>query len=197
MNYQILVNKTNPVDKFFIPESLIEYLEYNGEKIAPDHKTLVEKETLFAFFKMQAEAKKAGYAILIDSAYRSYEYQKKILDKVLEEKGEEAYKTVALPGTSEHQTGLAIDIALSRNGIYCDDFDDSAPEIQWLINNAYRFGFILRYPKGKENVTGYNYEYWHFRYVGKELSMYMKDNQITTLEEYYINKNNIIRKECN
>lgn len=185
MNYQILVNKNSHLERDYIPNVLVEYLEYNGEKIDPDHKTLVEKETLLAFFDMQAEAKQAGYGILIDSAYRSYEYQKIILDKALEEKGEEAYNRVALPGTSEHQTGLAIDVALLRDGIYCDKFDDTAPEIQWLMNNAYRFGFILRYPKGKENITGYSYECWHFRFVGKELSTYMYDNKIQTLEEYY------------
>ena len=185
MNYQMLVNKDNPLDEFFLPEFLIEYLEYNGEKIDPNYKTLVEKETLNAFFKMQEEAKKLGYWIIIDSAYRSYDYQKKILDKLIETKGNDAYKTVALPGTSEHQTGLALDVALYRDGIYCDEFDDTAPEIQWLMDNAYRFGFILRYPKGKEDITEYNYECWHFRYVGEELSRYMKDNQIQTLEEYY------------
>lgn len=194
MNYQMLVNKSNPLDKSFKPYELKEYLEYNGEKIDPNHKTLVEVETLIAFFEMQAAAKKVGYGILIDSAYRSYEYQQQILNKVLSEKGEEAYKTVALPGTSEHQTGLAIDVALSRDGVYWDEFDDTAPEIQWLMSNAYQFGFILRYPKGKEDITGYNYECWHFRYVGKELSMYMKENEIETLEEYYINKNDMIRK---
>lgn len=185
MNYEILVNKNNPLDKYFIPKQLVEYLEYNGEKLDPNYKTLVEKETLLAFFEMQAEALKAGYSILIDSAYRSYEYQQKILEKTLEEKGREAYKTVAIPGTSEHQTGLAIDVALSRGGVYCDEFDDTAEEIQWLMENAYRFGFILRYPKGKENITGYNYEWWHFRYVGRTLSTYMKENNIETLEEYY------------
>ena len=185
MDYQMLVNKSNKLDKDYMPSSLIEYLEYNGEKIDPNHKTLVEKETLIAFFKMQEEARKQGYGILIDSAYRSYEYQQKVLDKYIKERGELAYSVVALPGTSEHQTGLAIDVALSRDGVYSDQFDDTAPEIQWLINNSYRFGFILRYPKGKEEITGYSYECWHYRYVGEELALYMNNNQIQTLEEYY------------
>lgn len=190
MDYAMIVNKDNPLNKDYIPSNLVEYLEYNGLKIDPNHKTLVEKKTLEAFLLLQENAKREGYNIIIDSCYRSYEYQQLILQKNLIEKGEEAYLKVAIPGCSEHQTGLAIDVALNINGKYVDNFDDTFPEIKWLFENAYKFGFILRYPKGKEFITGYNYECWHFRYVGLELALEMHNNNIATLEEYYHNNKN-------
>lgn len=81
--------------------------------------------------------------------YRSYEYQEKVLEYYLDKTGEESYSFVAPPRSSEHQTGLCFDVAFIVNGNYCDDFDDSAPEIKWLIDNSYKYGFILRYPKDK------------------------------------------------
>ncbi len=186
MNYQMLVNKENVLDENYVPDNLVEYTEYNGEKINPSHKTLVETETLNAFFEMQKDARLNNVDFVIDSGYRSYDYQSEILKKNLIEMGEDAYKYVALPGTSEHQTGLAIDVALYKDGEYTDKFDDSFPEIKWLHENCYKYGFILRYPKGKEDITGYNYECWHFRYVGKELAYEMKEKELSTLEEYYL-----------
>lgn len=182
----MLVNKQNPLDSSFEPQELVVYPEYNGPKIDPNHKTLVEATTLNAFYEMQAAAmKEQGYHIIVDSAYRSYAYQQKVLERNLAEKGESAYSFVALPGTSEHQSGLAIDVALYIDGEYTDQFDDTFPQIQWLFNNAHRFGFILRYPKGAEHITGYKYECWHFRYVGKEIALDMYDNNIRTFEEYH------------
>lgn len=183
--YKILVNKNNPLDQNYIPEDLVEYTEYNGEKINSNHKIMLEKNTMLAFFEMQKVAETFGYHIIVDSGYRSYNYQKTILQKFLQDRGEEAYNIVALPGTSEHQTGLAFDIALYKNGEYTDEFDETFPEIIWLYENCYKFGFILRYPKGREKETGYNYECWHFRYVGKDTAQYMHDNNILTLEEYH------------
>ena len=193
MDYTILVNKENPLDKKFVPNNLMLYTEYNGEKIDPNHKTLVEKETLKAFLKLKRAAQEEGKSIsypmgfdfVVDSGYRSYEYQEKVFKYNLEQEGVRAYSYVALPGCSEHQTGLAIDVALNTNGIYNDKFDDSFLEIKWLHENCHRFGFILRYPKTMEDITGFNYECWHLRYVGRELSLYMKENNILTLEEYY------------
>ena len=86
----------------------------------------------------------------------------------------------AKPGHSEHQTGLAVDVEGSNN-----DYDkfESSIEFNWMINNSYKYGFILRYPKGKENITGFKYEPWHYRYVGIELAKYLYKNNLT-LEEY-------------
>lgn len=196
MDYTFLVNHENPLDKNYVPSNLVVYREYNGDKIDPTHETLVDKTVLSAFYQLQwyglIEGKMLGYPngfyFVIDSAYRSYDYQVKILNYNLALKGEDAYKYVALPGTSEHQSGLAIDIALYTNGKYNDEFDDTYPEIKWLQENAHRFGFILRYPKGKEDITGFNYECWHLRYVGPEVSLYMHENNISTLEEYHLSK---------
>lgn len=185
MDYTILINKQNSLPIDYVPDNLVEYPEYNGVKIDSTVKTLIVEHVLYEFYKMNEDAFKSGYYFILDSGYRSYEYQEKVLAKNICEKGEEAYSYVALPGSSEHQSGLAIDVALKRNGEYTDQFDDSCDEIKWLHENCYKYGFILRYPKGKKDITGFNYECWHIRYVGLELSTYMHDNSIETLEEYY------------
>ena len=113
-----------------------------------------------------------------------------ILDEI-KEKGDEAYKLVALPGTSEHQTGLAVDFAYYENGIYNDDVKEDDEEAIWLKNNCWKYGFILRYPKGKEHITGYKFEPWHFRFVGPKLAKKIYEENIT-LEEYYQNFNIIL-----
>lgn len=184
MNYLILVNKKHLLSRDYIPKDLVLYTVYNGPKIDPNYQTLVCQKVLKMFNKINRKAQKHHYTYIIDSAYRSYKYQEKILNEVLKEKGQEAYKTVAIPGSSEHQTGLAIDIALSINGIYTDKFKDDDPEIVFLQSIAYKYGFILRYPKGKENITGFSYEYWHYRYVGKKAAKYIYKNKLT-LEEYH------------
>ena len=98
---------------------------------------------------------------------------------------------VALPGCSEHQTGYAFDAANYVDGIYNEVLGEE--EIAWLNYNAYKYGFILRYPKGKEEITGFIYEPWHYRYVGKDISniLYNNGNWIT-LEEYH---QKLIRKK--
>ena len=123
--------------------------------------------------------KKENIILIGSSAYRSYKSQLRILKEETDKKGVDyADKYVAKPGQSEHQSGLAVDVT---NRVRC--FDKTSKESQWLANNAYKFGFILRYPDGKEDITGYNYEPWHIRYVGKDIAkeIYMKN---ITLEEY-------------
>ncbi|MBO5095544.1 MAG: M15 family metallopeptidase [Bacilli bacterium] len=189
MDYAILVNKNNILNETFIPEDLVDCTENDIPRYDSSHKVYLVHEALEAFLKMQNEAFKNGYHIIITSGYRSYEYQQFILNKIIEIKGDEAYKTVAIPGTSEHQTGLAIDIGIKRNGVYIPDaminHECLQPEIKWAQENAYKFGYILRYPKGKEDITGYNYEQWHFRYVGHSIATEMYENNISTLEEYH------------
>lgn len=191
MKYDILVNKNNALSCDFVPDNLVRYLEmdsnedYKASKTNPNYKNYVEKYALFAFFKMQSDASKQGYIIVIDSAYRSYYYQKDILLDAISKYGDNAYNTVARPGTSEHQTGLAIDIAIIKNGKYCDDITEDLEEVKWVFDNCYKYGFIIRYPKNTKEITGYNFEPWHIRYVGTELSRYMKEENINTLEEYH------------
>ena len=124
------------------------------------------------------------------SGYRSEEEQEEIYNNSILENGIEfTQKYVARPRESEHQTGLSIDVTNERR-----NFTKKCKEAKWLASNAYKFGFILRYPKGKEYITGTSYEPWHIRYVGKKAAKEIFQNRIT-LEEYL--KNKLTRKESN
>lgn len=138
-------------------------------------------ETQSAFEKMRDYAKKEGLTIYIDSGFRSYAKQKSEYNYFVARDGKEEADTYsARPGYSEHQTGLTFDV--NSNG---PSFNHTR-EAKWLSDNCYQYGFILRYPEGKEAETGYMYESWHFRYVGKELAskLYNNGNWIT-LESYF------------
>ena len=188
MDYTILVNKENLLTSDYEPEELIEIHEPTGSKLDKTYVNRLNIDAYNAFKKMQTAALKEKFEIFIDSSYRTYQYQEKIFNNCILQKGlEHAQKFVAMPGGSEHQTGLAIDIIFRRNNEMIENQTENDPEIQWMFTNAYKYGFILRYPKGKEKITGFNFEPWHFRYVGKELAkkLYISD---ITLEEYYATK---------
>ena len=138
----------------------------------------LNKRMLCSFYLMKLCALKDGVKLKIISGFRSYEYQEKIYKIYVKEFGEEKTNTFsAKPGHSEHQSGLAIDI--------CEDSDKfiGTKEDKWLQENAHKFGFVIRYPKGKEHITGYKYEPWHLRFVGRKHAKIMLSNNIT-LEEY-------------
>lgn len=180
----LLVNKENYLEKDYIPSDLVIINEPTGEKVDSKYKNMLTEEVYQSFKEMQQAALQSGFEIFVDSSYRSYEYQETVFQKNVDEEGlEYAQRYCALPGSSEHQTGLAFDVIPRREGIMIEDFEATDPEIVWCIENSHKYGFILRYPKGKENITGYNFEPWHYRYVGKEISEYMHDNNIETLEE--------------
>jgi len=186
MSYDLLVNKQNKLPATFVPENLV-IVDDNENNFRGYHdaekKPMVEKRVLNAFLKMQAAAKQSGYELIIIDGYRSFDYQGKIFENYAEKKGMDyANQYVALPGTSEHQTGLAIDIGAFHEGVYSDELSEA--EIKWLKDNAYKYGFILRYPEGKESITGYSYEPWHYRYVGTSLAKKIYNLNIT-LEEYH------------
>ena len=138
-------------------------------------------ETTKAFNEMKADAAAVGLNIYVVSGFRSYNTQVNLYNRYAARDGKTAADTYsARPGHSEHQTGLAFDL----NDV-SDNFENTA-EAKWLNNNAYKYGFILRYPKGKTNETGYIYESWHFRYVGKDLAAKLYNNgDWTTLESYF------------
>jgi D-alanyl-D-alanine carboxypeptidase len=186
MDYEILVNKDNLLDKTYIPNDLVDSGSSYRDGI------LVNKVVLEHFNLMKEDAKKIGYNIDIMSGYRDYLYQEKIYNKLLKEKGfAYTFRSIARPGSSEHQTGLAIDICVYKDGkCYIEHELDGTDEVNWLIANSYKYGFILRYPQGDEDVTGYNYEPWHFRYVGHIAEFLYKNNML--LEDYFILKNKII-----
>ncbi len=158
------------------------YLVVNKTYSLPkDYAPGLDKTTKEAFDKMNAAAKLEGLNIWLQSGFRSYDTQKRIYNSYVSQDGQKNADTYsARPGHSEHQSGLAFDV----NQI--NDSFIGTPEAIWLENNCYKYGFILRYPKGKENITGYQYESWHFRYVGKELAtkLYNNGNWIT-MEEYF------------
>lgn len=187
MDYKMLVNRDNEVKGIDeIISNLIKINIRSKAHVDPTYECLLNEETYNNFLILVKEANKIGFDIDIDSGYRSIEYQQKVLDYWISKKGDDAYKTVALPKHSEHHTGLAIDICVFRGDEYFCVIDDSLEEVKWIINNAYKFGFIHRYPKNKEDITKFSYEPWHIRYVGLELSMYLYENNLA-LEEYYNN----------
>lgn len=179
MDYNILVNKDNPLPRAHIPNNLVDAKSNYKDGI------LVDREVKEAFDKLKNEALKYGYCIDIESGYRPYDYQEKIYNKLLEEKGfTYAVTRIAEPGKSEHQTGLAIDFCVYKEEkCYIEHEIKDLEETKWIHKNAHRFGFILRYPEGKEDITKYSYEPWHLRYVPSLADHLYKDN--LTLEEYY------------
>ena len=190
MDYTILVNKENLLAPHYVPENMIAIHEPMGSKIDKTYINNLNVEAYLYFKLMQRDALKEGYEIFIDSSFRSYEYQERVFNDTVMKKGlDHALKYVAPPGGSEHQTGLAFDVIFRRNGEMIEEQKETDPEIMWLFSNAYKYGFILRYPKGKEDITGFNFEPWHFRFVGLELAAELtRANQ--TLEEYYSLKKN-------
>ena len=177
-NELMLINKYNYLTASYNPDDL----EIFTNVYAYGENQSLRKDAYDAFIEMWNSANKDGYKLIVNSSYRSYDEQKKIYDDYSSWYGEEdADKKAARAGYSEHQTGLAVDIQS-----YCSqnkDFEE-CEEFTWLTNNAYKYGFILRYPKDKEYLTGYKYESWHYRYVDKKVSKYIHDNNIT-FDEYY------------
>ena len=143
-----------------------------------DYDPGVQTEALDALNKMFAAAKKDGISLWICSGYRSYDYQKKVYESWVKLDGKEKADTYsARPGHSEHQTGLAFDI----NSV--DDSFADTPEAHWIAENSYKYGFIIRYPDGKQDITGYTYEPWHVRYLGIDIAADVYNSGLT-LEEY-------------
>ena len=135
------------------------------------------------FLELWQAANDQGFYLMVTSSYRDYESQKEIYDYRVSTWGErKADETAARPGHSEHQTGLVIDMT-SKTEPLADSFTDSKA-YEWLKENAYKYGFIERYPEGKTYLTGYNPESWHWRYVGLEAAKTMHDENIT-FDEYY------------
>jgi len=194
MDIEMLVNKDNLLDKNYVPKDLI-YTDNNENNfhnfVDPNQKPAICREVYEHFLELREAMQKVGLDVIVDSGYRSYDYQQAVWDRNVEEKGLDLTKKfVAPPGASEHQTGLAVDVAIMRNGQYIEESTEEDEEIKWLMENAYKFGFILRYPKGKEKITGHNFEPWHYRYLGLELAKTIFEQGVT-LEEYYQNKTKV------
>lgn len=161
----LIVNKQHPLPENYKPEESIEARK--------------------AFDKMAAEALLSDFNLHAFSTYRSFGYQTGLYDRYVERDGvEEADRYSARPGYSEHQTGLAFDIGeVNRDNDWASSRFGETEAGKWLASNGHRFGFIMRYPEGKEEITGYMHESWHFRYVGLEIAEEIYEAN-GTLEEY-------------
>lgn len=178
----ILVNKDNPLPQ-----------DYEVELVTlSDGRNQAAREAYGALCNMLEAGKKEGLQFVVCSAYRSVERQTKLFEEDVQKLIQqgysylEAYKTVAEetmpPGCSEHSTGLAFDI-VAMDYQMLDEGQEKTTENMWLQEHCTEYGFILRYPKGREDITGISYESWHFRYVGESAAAYIVNNGIT-LEEY-------------
>ncbi|MER1986316.1 MAG: M15 family metallopeptidase [Solibacillus sp.] len=138
-----------------------------------------------AFEKMAAAAKLENIELVAFSGFRSYEYQTTLYNNYVARDGQEkADRYSARPGHSEHQTGLAFDIGeKGREDLWLTSAFGETEAGQWLVKNAHKHGFILRYPKGQEQITGFMYESWHFRYLGIDIATKVYESGLT-LEEY-------------
>lgn len=173
----MIANKTYALPKDYYPKNTYEPATKDTDKC----ELCIDKTAYNSFLKMQEDAKKEGLNIYIQSGYRSYAYQDMVYNTYVKSDGVEKADTYSSrPGHSEHQTGLAFDL----NSVN-DSFADTK-EGKWVDKNAYKYGFIIRFPKGKDKYTGYKYESWHLRYVGNSLAkkLYNNGNWIS-LEEYF------------
>lgn len=176
-NY-VLVNKFNYLDSDYIPNNL-ELLDNSYAKSG----IYLVKEAKDMLEKLIAAAKEDGLNIRVTSAYRSYSYQVNLYNNYVKTDGEKLADTYsARPGYSEHQTGLVVDVTRSFDNF--NNFENTE-EYKWMLEHASDYGFILRYPKDKEEITTYTFEAWHYRYVGVDLAKKIKESNLT-FDEYYV-----------
>ncbi|MGE7950480.1 M15 family metallopeptidase [Lysinibacillus xylanilyticus] len=180
----VLVNKEYAFPEGYEPKDLV-YPNVPfifNEKI---EKRMMREEAAKYLEKMFNAANQQNIHLAGVSAYRSSQTQTTLFNNYVERDGIEKAKTYsAVPGTSEHQSGLAIDVSGSDGSCAADDCFANTEEAAWLENNAHNYGYIIRFPKDKDNITGYKYEPWHIRYVGVNLATELY-NEGLTLEEYY------------
>jgi len=180
----VLVNKQYALPKEYEPSDLVyPNVAFTFSEKLP--KRMMRKEAAAALETLFAGAKKDGIALAGVSAYRSYATQKTLFDNYVKQDGlEKARQYSAYPGTSEHETGLAIDVSGADGKCAATDCFATTKEAKWLDQHVTEYGFIIRYPKGKDAITGYQYEPWHLRYVGVDVSKAIASKGVT-MEEYY------------
>lgn len=186
-NTFVLVNKFIGLPSNYSPDDLVTPdvpFSFENKNL---EKSKLRSEAADALERMFAEAEHSGIDLYAISGYRSYERQNQLYNAEIQKVGEEqAAEVVATPGNSEHQTGLAMDISSLSAGLKLNEEFGETTEGKWLVENSYKYGFILRYPEGKEQITGYMYEPWHFRYVGEAIATIIYERD-WTLEEYFEN----------
>ena len=173
----MLVNKHRSLQKNFEPDDLVSI----DSEYAVDDTQLGSRIAVNAFIKMYKAAKKEGYDLVINSSYRSYEEQEEICDTYRELYGENyVLNYVAMPGFSEHQTGLSFDVGSKDSNVFAE-----SEEYEWIQENAHKYGFIQRFPSKYQAITGFRADPWHYRYVGKKIATYIYEHDIS-FEEYYV-----------
>ena len=187
IDYLILVNGENK-----LPEDWEEKVDLSTTKNAWDEDIRVETKTLEMYFKMRDDLAREGVEILLDSGFRSVKEQQEVWDDFEKKYGIEYTKnTVAVPWYSEHHTGLAIDIVIKKDGKLIEENEDMIAEREIFAKIHEKladYGFILRYPENKKDITGYGYEPWHFRYVGSaKKAKEIRDSGLT-FDEYMKDK---------
>lgn len=172
----MLVNKYRKLEEDFVPE----YLTKVPEEYAGSDDLKASKIAVDAFVEMAQAAEKEGLGLVVNSAYRSYQDQVDIKETYQNLYGVNyVTRYVAQPGHSEHQTGLAFDIGSTTTSVFAN-----SEEYKWMQENAYKYGFILRFSAKGEAITGFRSEPWHYRFVGKTTAKYIYENNLT-FEEYY------------
>ena len=175
-SYDMLVNKHYSINKDMVVSDLVKI----DKKYTNGEGHFASKKVLDAFIKMYNAASKDGLDLVINSSYRSYNDQEELCTQYKKLYGDSyVNKYMAKPGFSEHQTGLSFDVGSRSSNIFAN-----SKEYTWMLENAYKYGFILRFPKKYESITGFRYEPWHYRYVGVDIAKYIYDNDIS-YEEYY------------
>lgn len=177
-----LVNKERSATTTYVPADLVRPEVEIRPNATPDEQK-VRKEVAGAVYELFSAARKQGYSLMIGSAYRSAATQEVLFNRYVATSGlAQAQMYSARPGHSEHQLGLAVDISTASQNCYLSECFLGTPEGTWLANNAYMYGFTLRYKQGKEAITGYNFEPWHYRYVGVAYATALHQSGLT-LEE--------------
>ena len=182
----IIVNKKhilNPKD--YVPADLT--VPDVPQRVPGNESMQMRKVTADALTQLFSGAKtSSGFNLMVSSGYRSFAYQTNLYGGYVKSMGQaQADKTSARPGYSEHQTGLAVDVEANTRNCELDVCFGATPEGKWVAANAYKYGFIIRYPEDKVGLTGYEYEPWHIRYVGVDLATEMHSKNIETLEEFF------------
>ena len=183
-NYLILVNKYNKLSYDYVPKDL-EKIDSKYFINGNTNARFLRKDAKEAFEKLSSDSILNNTPVYGQSGYRSYERQDVLYNNAVFKNGKAyADNDTARAGHSEHQTGLTIDVSSNKDGNMLS-FENTS-SFNWMMDNAYKYGFILRYPKGKEKVHGFIYEAWHYRYVGEKVAKDMHDNYSDlTYEEYY------------
>ncbi len=180
-----VVNKKRPLPAGYVPPDL-GVPPVKLRLAASAEQMQYRKSATPALEELFAAAKQDGIDLVFGSGYRSEALQRQFYNSYVASDGQEAAdRYSARPGTSEHQTGLSFDATASNGACHLEKCFADTPEGKWLVANAHTYGFIVRYAQGKEAITGYDYEPWHMRFVGKELAIEMHRTGVQTLEEYF------------